>query len=159
MGSGGIAPRIFNLGSRWVWIVSFTSRTLRPRGKSLRKARDEWVGGPKSGLDAVARRKIRHAFALAGNRTPSHSPQPGHYAHVWNKVLLLWQYVARLPTVQEQCSQVWNTGSVCHFETRLKQAKKKYSWFPSFLPCLFHSDSPLKHSAQVWSVVRLFHMT
>jgi len=29
--SGGIAPRILDLGSRWRWVVSFTSRPLYPQ--------------------------------------------------------------------------------------------------------------------------------
>jgi len=28
LGSGGLAPRILNLGSRWRWAVSFTPRVL-----------------------------------------------------------------------------------------------------------------------------------
>jgi hypothetical protein len=30
-GSGGIAPRILNLGTRWRWVVSFTTRPLSPK--------------------------------------------------------------------------------------------------------------------------------
>jgi hypothetical protein len=35
-GSGGIAPRILDLGTRWMWVVSFTLRPLYPQGKGLR---------------------------------------------------------------------------------------------------------------------------
>jgi hypothetical protein len=31
---GGIAPRIFDLGTRWRWVVSFTPLPLYPQGKS-----------------------------------------------------------------------------------------------------------------------------
>jgi len=34
LGSGGIAPRIFDLGSRWWWVVSFTPRSFYCQGKS-----------------------------------------------------------------------------------------------------------------------------
>jgi hypothetical protein len=34
LGSGGIAPRILNPGTRWRWVVSFTPRPLYPRSKS-----------------------------------------------------------------------------------------------------------------------------
>jgi hypothetical protein len=43
-GSGGIAPLIFYLGSRWRWVVSFTPRPLYPQGKSPfgpKRAEDE----------------------------------------------------------------------------------------------------------------------
>jgi hypothetical protein len=33
-GSGGIAPRILDLGTRWRWVANFTSRPLYPQGKS-----------------------------------------------------------------------------------------------------------------------------
>jgi hypothetical protein len=32
--SGGIAPRIFNHGNRWRWVVSFTPQTLCLRGRA-----------------------------------------------------------------------------------------------------------------------------
>jgi hypothetical protein len=35
-GSGGIGPRILDLGTRWRWVVSFTPQPLYPQGKSLR---------------------------------------------------------------------------------------------------------------------------
>jgi hypothetical protein len=34
LGSGGIDPRILDLGTRWRWVVSFTPRPLYPQGKS-----------------------------------------------------------------------------------------------------------------------------
>jgi hypothetical protein len=34
LGSGGTAPRIFDLGARCRWLVSFTPRPLYPQGKS-----------------------------------------------------------------------------------------------------------------------------
>jgi hypothetical protein len=33
LGSGGIAPNILDLGTRWRWVVSFTLRSLYPQGK------------------------------------------------------------------------------------------------------------------------------
>jgi hypothetical protein len=34
IGSGGVAPHILNLGTRWRWVVSFTPRLLYPQRKS-----------------------------------------------------------------------------------------------------------------------------
>jgi hypothetical protein len=34
-GSGSIAPRILNLGTRWRWVVSFMHRPLYPRGRMM----------------------------------------------------------------------------------------------------------------------------
>jgi hypothetical protein len=57
-GSGGIAARILDLGTRWRWVVSFTPRPLYPQRKN---PSTHWIGGwegPRGGLDAVVKRKI-----------------------------------------------------------------------------------------------------
>jgi hypothetical protein len=41
-GSGGIAPRILDLGTRWRSVISFTPRPLYPQEKSLWNL---WIGG------------------------------------------------------------------------------------------------------------------
>jgi hypothetical protein len=58
-GSEGIAPRIINLGDRWKWEVSFTSRLLYPRRKEPPDA--HWIGscvGPRAGMNTVEKRRI-----------------------------------------------------------------------------------------------------
>jgi hypothetical protein len=60
-GSGGIAPRILDLSTRWRWVVSFTPRPLYPRG---REPGTHWIGGwvgPRAVLDAAVKRKIPSA--------------------------------------------------------------------------------------------------
>jgi hypothetical protein len=47
-GSGGIAPRILNLGTIWRWVVSFTPRLLYPRGKRPQYPLDRRLGGTQS---------------------------------------------------------------------------------------------------------------
>jgi hypothetical protein len=47
-GSGGIAPRILDLGTRWRWVVSFTARPLYFRGKSPWYPLNWTLGGPQS---------------------------------------------------------------------------------------------------------------
>jgi hypothetical protein len=57
--SGGIAPRILNLGTRWRWVVSLTPRPLYTPGE--RAPGTHWIGdlvSPRAGLDAVTKRKI-----------------------------------------------------------------------------------------------------
>jgi len=46
--SGGIAPVIFNLGTTWRWVVSFTIRPLYPHGQSQRNRMDWSMVGPQS---------------------------------------------------------------------------------------------------------------
>jgi hypothetical protein len=48
MKSGGTVPPILNLGTRWRWVVSFTSRPLYPWGKSPRYPLDGTMGRPQS---------------------------------------------------------------------------------------------------------------
>jgi hypothetical protein len=47
-GSGDIAPRILDLGTRRRWVVSFTPRPLYPQRKSPRYPLDTRLGGPPS---------------------------------------------------------------------------------------------------------------
>jgi len=55
-GSGGIAPCILDLGSRWRWVVSFTLRLLYPQGKSPWYPLVRRLGGPPSAtLDTVSK--------------------------------------------------------------------------------------------------------
>jgi hypothetical protein len=48
LGSGGISPRILVLGTRWRWVVSFTSRPPYPKGKSPWYPLDRRLDGPQS---------------------------------------------------------------------------------------------------------------
>jgi hypothetical protein len=48
LGSGGIAPRILVLGTRWRWVVSFTPRPLYPEGKRPCFSLEKRLGGPQS---------------------------------------------------------------------------------------------------------------
>jgi hypothetical protein len=62
-GSGGIAPRILDFGTRWRWVISVTSRPLYPHVKSPWYPLDRRLGEPQS-------RSGREKFQVpAGNRT------------------------------------------------------------------------------------------
>jgi hypothetical protein len=45
---GCIDPRLLDLSTSWRWMVSFTSRSLYPRGKSPQWPLDRRLGGPQS---------------------------------------------------------------------------------------------------------------
>jgi hypothetical protein len=47
-GSGGITPRILDLGTRWRWVVSFTPQLIYPQGKSPWYPLDRRLGGPQN---------------------------------------------------------------------------------------------------------------
>jgi hypothetical protein len=66
-GSGGIAPRILNLGTRWRWVVSFTPKPLYPQGKRPCYPLDRRLGVP------VWARWWREKFlSSSGPRIPDH---------------------------------------------------------------------------------------
>jgi hypothetical protein len=68
-GSESIAPRILDLDTRWRSVVSFTPRPLYPQGKATGT---HWIGGwmgPRTGLDAVANRKIPSPHRESNPRT------------------------------------------------------------------------------------------
>jgi hypothetical protein len=57
MGSGGIAPRILNLGTKWMWVSGqLHAQAALPSGE--RTSGTNWIGGwlgPRAGLDTVAK--------------------------------------------------------------------------------------------------------
>jgi hypothetical protein len=67
-GSWGQTPRILNLGTRWMWVLSFTFRLLYPCIHWI----EDWVGLRRD-LDFVVKRKIP-----AGNWNPVVQPVAGH---------------------------------------------------------------------------------
>jgi hypothetical protein len=57
-GSGGIAPRILDLGNRWRLVVNFTPRSLYPRKITHGT---HWIGGwvdPRTVLDTAVKKKF-----------------------------------------------------------------------------------------------------
>jgi hypothetical protein len=67
LGSGGIAPRILNIGTRWRLVVSFMSRQLYPRSKCPRYALDSKLVGPQSGSTLRAGKKSHLCLCRESN--------------------------------------------------------------------------------------------
>jgi hypothetical protein len=78
-GSGDIAARIFDLGTRWRWVVSFTPRPLYLQGKSPWYPLDRSLGG----FQSVWTRWLReNSEPLPGIRTPD-QPTPSPVLYHW----------------------------------------------------------------------------
>jgi hypothetical protein len=73
-GSGGISPRILDLGTRWRWVVSFTSQPLYPQGKSPGTHLLEDLVGSRAVLDAVVKKKIPGPRRKSNPKTPIVQP-------------------------------------------------------------------------------------
>jgi len=73
MGSGGVAPRILNLSPTWMWVVSFTYRSLYSRGNIPRYPLYRRLGGPQSWYGRGGEEKI--SLSLPGIETRPSSPQ------------------------------------------------------------------------------------
>jgi hypothetical protein len=69
-GSGGIAPRILDLGTRRRWVVSFTPRPFYSQGKNPWYPLDRRLGAPSAVLDAVVKREIPSPRRESNPRTP-----------------------------------------------------------------------------------------
>jgi len=90
--SGGIAPRILNLGTRRRWLVRFTSRPLYPRGKSPRHSMKRRMGGSQSRTERGGPdKKKKNSITLAPTWTESRSSssKPSLYTD-WAPLLLSW---------------------------------------------------------------------
>jgi hypothetical protein len=77
-GSGGIAPRILDFGTR---VVSFTPRPLYPKENA---PGTHWIGGwvgPRAILDTVVKRNIPSPRRESNPRTPIVQPVAQRYTH------------------------------------------------------------------------------
>jgi hypothetical protein len=68
--SKGIALRIFNLATRWMWVVSFTPRPLYPQGKSPWYPLDRRLGGSQSRSGHGSEEKNPRLLRELNPRTP-----------------------------------------------------------------------------------------
>jgi hypothetical protein len=75
--SGGIAPRILDLGTRRIWVVSFTSRPLNPQEKSPCHPLDRTLGGYQSRSDSSGEEK--NSQLLPGLEPPIIQPVAQRY--------------------------------------------------------------------------------
>jgi hypothetical protein len=75
--SGGIAPHILDLGTRWGWVVSFKPQLLYPQGKSPWYPLDRRLGGPQSHSGHDGEQKNSQPLLGIGHQNPNypaHSP-------------------------------------------------------------------------------------
>jgi hypothetical protein len=64
-GCGDIARYLLNLSTRWMWVVTITSRPLNPQGKSPRYPLDRRLGGSQSRSGrGVEEKKSHHCSCL-----------------------------------------------------------------------------------------------
>jgi hypothetical protein len=89
-GSGGIAPRILDVGTRWRLVVSFTSRPLYPQGKSPWYPLSRRLGWPQSRSGRDGEEKNSHP--LPGLELPIIQPIAQRYTTELSR-LLLWRHI------------------------------------------------------------------
>jgi hypothetical protein len=92
-GSGGIAPRILDLGTRWRWVVSFTSRERAPV--------THWIGGwldPRAVLDTVVNGELPSPRRESNTRSPivhlvaqSYTDWAVTALKMWPNVWIFWK--------------------------------------------------------------------
>jgi hypothetical protein len=67
-GSGCVDPPFLDFGTSWRWVVSFTPRSLYPRGRTPRYPLDRRLSGPQSRFGRRGEEKI---LDPTGTRTPT----------------------------------------------------------------------------------------
>jgi hypothetical protein len=90
LGSGGIAPRIIDLGTIWKCVVRFTPRPLYPLGKSPRYPLDRRLGGRQSWSGRGGEEK--NSQSLLGLELPIIQPVPEPYTTEQSWLLCLLQF-------------------------------------------------------------------
>jgi hypothetical protein len=74
LGSGGIGPRLLDLGNRWRWAVSFTPRPLYCQGKSPWYPLSSRLGEPQSRSGRGGDEEKNPSLPLLGTEPWSSSP-------------------------------------------------------------------------------------
>jgi hypothetical protein len=103
LGSASIAPHILDLGTRWRWVVSFTPRERVPD--------IHWTGswmGPRTGLEAVLKRKFPSPCRESNPRTPVVQPVAQPYT----------TELSRLPNMGRKVRKavIWVINNICNNE-------------------------------------------
>jgi hypothetical protein len=98
-GSGGIASRIIDLGTRWKWVINFTPRPLYHQGKSPRYPLDRGLGGPQSPSGR-------------GGEEKNSQPPPGH-----EHSLALYHWV--IPTPDSTVLYIWQIWTMRYSEPNI----------------------------------------
>jgi hypothetical protein len=94
-GSGCIGPHFLYLGTSWRWVVSFTPRSLYPRGKSLRYPLDRRLGGLKSRSGRLGEEKIivtLPGLELRPLGRPTHSQSLYRLRYLFLKIILIMDF-------------------------------------------------------------------
>jgi hypothetical protein len=91
-GSGGIAPRILDLGTRWRRVVSFTPWPLYPQGNSHWDPLDRRLGGPQSRSGHGGEEKNSQPRRELNPRNPFVQPIAQRYTN-WTITALLVMYL------------------------------------------------------------------
>jgi len=70
-GNGGIVPLSLKLGTKWMWVISCTTRPLYPRGKELRYPSNIRLGDlqsrsgcPKKARNLVPAEELNHSSSV-----------------------------------------------------------------------------------------------
>jgi hypothetical protein len=127
LGSGDIARRILNLGTRWRWLASFTPQALYP---GERAPGTHWIGGwvgPRAGLNAVAKRNNTYHYRESKPGRPAHSsatilpelprllhsPDLAHFSKEISvrKMIFLWLWTESLLCYSTRSSLIWRDPS------------------------------------------------
>jgi hypothetical protein len=91
--SGGIAPRIIDLGTIWRWVVSFTPRQLYPQGKGSWYPLDRRLSGPQSRYGRGGEEK--NSQPLPGLKSPIIQPGAQRYTTELSR-LHIYIYIYKL---------------------------------------------------------------
>jgi hypothetical protein len=85
-GSGDTAPRILDIGIRWMWVVSITPWLLYPQGKNPWYPLDRRLGGPQTRFGR--RGEDKNSQLLAGLELPIIQPVAQRYATELSRLFL-----------------------------------------------------------------------
>jgi hypothetical protein len=111
-GSGGIAPRILDLETRWRWVLSFTRRPLYFQGKGHWYPMDTRLGGPQSRSRRGGEEK--NSQCLLGLEPPTFQPVAQSYTTELTRLLKKYRggmiLTSSLIKICQSLQNLWGGG-------------------------------------------------
>jgi hypothetical protein len=102
LGSGGIAPRILHLGTRWRWVVGFTPRPLYPQGETPWYPLDMRLAGTQSRSGRGGKKK--NSQPLPGLELPIIQPVAQRYTTELSRFPLC--------VIKHHSMKYWGSGGI-----------------------------------------------
>jgi hypothetical protein len=133
LGSGDISPHIFDLGTTWSWVGSFTIRPPYPQRKSPCYPLERRMGGPQSRSGHGGEEK--NSQTLPGLEPPIIQPVAQRYTTELSRLLFLYVWFKFF--FRHSSDHIWNSFDTDLYIAITIENFQKLIFSPLFCPLYY----------------------